>query len=229
MKKSPNLIKKYRWILFVIIVLIVSFLGVVKWTESKWLNIPIMTKYEKTKECKNLILEQLKSPTTAKFSNISYMFKWTSTGSWEHIEDLSWAIMSTKIQSWWLFWIYSELSGKISSWVAKIQSWGYIKTQLKNNEIISENKKALDDIGQKARYYTRTSEFNEAKRKSIELWNSWESLIYSNMAISIAMKSMSYVTLSWNIDSQNWYWAMVRSKFHCDQIMWEDMYGELYE
>ncbi len=66
--------KKYRWILAIIIILILSYPSMVQWSESNRIELPIITRYENIKKCKEMVLARLKAPSTAIFSDIEYEF-----------------------------------------------------------------------------------------------------------------------------------------------------------
>ena len=73
-EKIQQLFRKYWWILLVIGLLIFYYPNIVDWSETQRVNIPIITRYESIKKCENLVLAQLKSPSTANFLDVTFEF-----------------------------------------------------------------------------------------------------------------------------------------------------------
>lgn len=81
MSKFSNLLKKYRRISLVIIMLYWLWDYIFSLSEQNWFEFPIVTKQKSVKECKKMVLNSIKSPITAKFSNIEFEFNKTEKPS----------------------------------------------------------------------------------------------------------------------------------------------------
>ncbi len=222
-------IKRYRWILVIVLLLWGIYIGLSKRSEHKWINIPIITKHNKIKECKTRLLWIMKSPTTAKFSDIAYKVNKSKLNTWDYIYQESWVKMVVKSQSWMLFWTYTDWSWEISTWQVKVLSWWYIKTQLKLAEDMTANENRRQEITDSIYSIYTTNELEKVKKEFSDLSYNRMALFMSHSAIGVVIKWTNDIIIRWNTDSQNSYWAMVRSKFHCEKVDNEEMFWELLE
>jgi len=225
-----KILKKYRWILAIIVFMILLYVCVDKRSEYKWINIPVITKHNRIKECKKILLWTMKSPTTAKFSDIEYTVTKQKNNTWEYyVDEESWAKMSVKLLSWLLSWTYIDLSWDKSSWNINILTWWYIKTLVENNKKMVESENIRQEIHDSIYSLDTRYELDQAKKEYTDKFNEWVYLLRSSAAVRVVIKRMDDVVVIGNTDSQNWYGAMVRSKFYCEKVNNEEMFWELLE
>lgn len=222
MEKLQKLFKKYRRILPIVAFLIFSYPEVVKWSETQRVNIPVITKYESIRECKKLVLERLKSPSTAKFSDIEFEFYKTNEPSFaisQKMKKCNWNVQvdveanrkaQEELTKEWQKWniMFVEYNQKLS----KLQEE---QCGLNINQILTEDGKRYNELIKTVGETTYNKELIELRAeieelKSLTIWN-------------------DKIDIKWNIDSENSFSAMVRWPFSCKKTKWNAMTVEIIE
>ena len=221
-EKIQQLFRKYWWILLVIGLLIFYYPNIVDWSETQRVNIPIITRYESIKKCENLVLAQLKSPSTANFLDVTFEFTHSpepSEAISQRMEKCDWPVpvdleankkKQAELKAEYDKWIIQSV--EYNQWIAKLS---LEECGLTLNELLAEDEKKYDELNKTIKDKSFNRPLMDLKTEISDL----NSLIIWNNEIKV----------EWNIDSENSFGAMIRNQFSCIETQWNDMHAKILE